>query len=68
MINSNQFMDEVLKRGYTKEKLAKKINMNPQVFNKKLYDSCNCFTIKEVLMLVDILNLEGGKAEKIFFA
>lgn len=68
MINSNQFMDEVLKRGYTKEKLAKKINMNPQIFNQKLHNSRNCFTIKEVLMLVEILNLEGGKAEKIFFA
>lgn len=68
MINSNQFMYEVLKRGYTKETLARKINMNPQIFNQKMYNSGNCFTIKEVLTLVDILNLEGEKAGKIFFA
>lgn len=67
MINVSQFMNEVSKRGYTKETLADKLGLDTRIFSQKLEGCCNCFTIKEVICLVEILQLEGGEAEKIFF-
>ncbi|MDD4844818.1 MAG: XRE family transcriptional regulator [Anaerotignum sp.] len=67
MVNMDQLMEKISANGFTKEKMAKKIGMETEIFNQKLKGSENCFTIKEANKLVELLKLEGKEAGEIFF-
>lgn len=67
MINSELLMKKIEEKGYTKEEIAEKINLDMHVFLKKMLGGSVTFTVKEAGIIVATLNLGGNEATEIFF-
>ena len=67
MVDTNKLKEKIQKKGLTEVKMAEKLGISNHIFQDKLNGIGKCFTIIEVHKLVQILNLEGSDAERIFF-
>ena len=58
--------DCIEKSGYKRNYLAERLGITPQGFYNKCHGQRD-FTVKEILVLCDVLNISNDNREKIFF-
>lgn len=68
MLDSKTLQKKICENNLTNEKVAQMLAIELEEFNAKMHNSVSCFSIREVIQIVQILKLNGGEADKIFFA
>lgn len=64
-MNINKLKGKIVEKGLTVSKVAKQIGIHRSSFYRKMKDSS--FTVKEVNLIVDALDLTADEAMEIFF-
>lgn len=68
MVDIDKLRDKVTENKLTMEKLAYSLNINKSTLYRKINNSGETFTIKEVDKLVRVLNLTLEESNAIFFS
>lgn len=68
MVNVNKLKGAIIEHGFTVDKLAAAMSINPSSFYRKLKTDGATFSIGEADSITKILNLSCEEATAIFFA
>ncbi len=68
MIDINKFRAIIIEKNTSIEEVSYQLGVNKSTIYRKLQQNGETFTLKEINMLVTILNLTNNEILKIFFA
>lgn len=68
MININKFRAIIIEKKSSIEEISYKLGVNKSTIYRKLQQNGDTFTLKEINMLVNLLNLTNNEILDIFFA